>query len=333
MSEQTIRWGVLGASNIARRVVPDIRRVPGASVVAVAASDGDRAKAWADENEIPNAFSSYAELAESSEVDIVYVTTVHSAHHTAVKLCLEAGKPVIVEKPFTVHLSDAQELVELARERGVFLMEAMWTRLNPLMVEMKSRIAAGDIGELLQVRANLGPSSGRNPRLWDLSLGGGILLECVVYPLAFASHFLGEPNSVAAKAHFKEGIDDATSLLLGYESGAQAVLTSSIARGVAKGPVSDGVIIGTEGWIDVPTGMFCPEAYVIHRRGEDPEEVVREKVGNGYVEEAAEATRCVREGLLESPLMPLDDTLGVMRVIDETYQQTGIKYPSAPLLV
>lgn len=174
ISGNKVRWGVLGASNIARRVVADMKRTEGAEVVAVGARTLDRAKAWAEENGIPRAYGSYEELAQASDIDIVYVSTVHAWHYAGAKLCLENGKSVIVEKPFTVHLRDAEELVRLARERNLFLMEALWTRFNPLMVELKEFIDRGDLGEVLQVQANLGPSArpeppsvGHFPRRWD----------------------------------------------------------------------------------------------------------------------------------------------------------------------
>jgi predicted dehydrogenase len=333
ISGRNVRWGVLGASNIARRVVADMRRTEGAEVVAVGARTLDRAKAYAEENSIPRAYGSYEELAQAPDIDVVYVSTVHSWHFAGARLCLQNGKSVLVEKPFTVHLRDTEELVSLARERNLFLMEALWARCNPLMVELKEFVDRGDLGEVLQVQANLGPSAGRSPRLWDPALGGGILLECGVYPLAFAFQFMGAPDGVRAWAHLTEnGIDDATGILLEYESGANATLNSSIVRGIGTGHNSSGIVLGTRGWISVPKDIFCPEGYIIHRPDAEPIQVQRPKKGNGYIEEIAEATRCVREGLPESSLVPLDDTLATMRVIDSVYQQVGLSYPATPAL-
>lgn len=330
----SVRWGVLGASNIARRFVADAKTNVGTDVIAVGSRSLERAQAWAQENGIPRAYGSWEELAEAPDIDVVYVSTVHAWHYAGAKLCLENGKAVVVEKPFTVHLKDAEELVAIARENNVFAMEAMWTRCNPLMVELKEFVDSGELGEVIQVQSNLGPSAGRNPRLWDLSVGGGILLECGVYPLAFAFQFLGEPAHVDAASHFGDGgVDDATSLLLRYESGASATLTSSIARGVTTPHHSFGNVMGTKGWIDVPADAFFPQEYTIHLSGSsDPIHVEHPKVGNGYTEESAEVSRCIREGLTESPLVPLDDTLGAMRVIDAAYRQVGIEYPETPTI-
>jgi predicted dehydrogenase len=332
-STKNVRWGILGASNIGKRFVADAHRVDGAEVVAVGARDLDRAKAYAEANGIPKAYGSYEELATAPDIDVIYVGLVSSLHFAAAKLCLENGKSVIVEKPFTVNLRDAEELVRIARERKLFLMEAMWTRTNPLIVELGEFVAKGNLGEVLQVQGNLGPSAGRNPRLWDLALGGGILLECGVYPLTFAYHFMGEPKSVTATAHFAEtGIDDAVGLLLEYETGGSATVTSSIVRGIDTPHNSFGFVMGTEGWIDVPKDVFFPQEYTIHRPGVEPIRVQRSKNGNGYMDEVAEVTRCIREGLTESPLVPLDDSLGIMRVFDSVYTQTGLTYPNAPAL-
>lgn len=331
---KTVRWGVLGASNIAKRFVADAHTVDGTEVVAVGARDLDRATAWAQENNVPTAYGSWEELAAAPNIDVVYVSTVHSWHYAGAKLCLENGKSVLVEKPFTVHLRDAEELVSIASDNGLFVMEAVWTRCNPLIRELKAFVDRGDLGEVIQIQSNLGPSAGRNPRLWDLSVGGGVLLETSVYPLAFAYLFLGAPERVVAASHFGDGgIDDSTSLLLEYAGGASATLTSSVSRGVTTPHHSFGDVIGTRGWISVPTNVFFPEQYTIHLSGSsDPIHVERPKVGNGYTEEAAEVSRCIREGLTESPLLPVDDTLGAMRVIDAAYQQVGITYPETPTL-
>jgi predicted dehydrogenase len=331
MAQSAVRWGVLGASNIANKFVSDLQRVAGAEVVAVASRDIDRSKAFAHAHEIPMAYGSYQELAEAPEIDVIYVSTVHSWHYAHVKMCLEAGKAVLCEKAFTVHLHDAEELVNIAKDRHLFLMEAMWTRCNPLINELGTLVRSGEIGEIRQIQANLGPSAGRNPRLWDPGLGGGILLECGVYPLNFAYFFLGDPSQVFGWSHLtSDGVDDATAILLRYESGAAATLTTSVVRDIGTGHVSNGRVLGTLGWVDVPTDVFCPQEYAVHKPGVESRSVHREREGNGYIEEAAEATRCVREGRTESELMPLADTLGVMKIIDAVYGQVGLSYPDNP---
>jgi predicted dehydrogenase len=323
-----VRWGIIGASNIAERVIRDIRRVPGCEVIAVASRSTARGQEWADRNQVPRVFGSYAELAEADEVDVAYVTTVHSEHFAAASTCLDAGKPVVVEKPFTTGLADAEDLVRRARETGTFLMEAMWMLCNPVVLEVRERVLSGDIGDLLQVRANLGPSPGRNARLFDRTVGGGVLLECGVYPVAFAFAMLGEPQRIDVSGHIDpaSGIDDAVGLLLGYADGAHALLTSSVARSVAPGPISGAQLVGTKGWIELSPSLVCPDEYVLYTKPGRSTTVHRPTLGGGYVEQSEEVARCIRDGALESSLIPHSLTLGTMSVIDTALRQTELSY-------
>ena len=326
--DDTVRWGILATGGIARAFTRDLATLPEGEVVAVGSRSPDSARRFADEHGIPRAYGSWAELAADPDVDVVYVATPHSAHLEAATVCLEAGKAVLCEKPLTLNLAQARELVALARRRRVFLMEAMWTYCNPVVRRMLDLVADGAIGDVRSVHADFGIAAPADAshRLRDPRLGGGALLDLGVYPVSFAHLVLGEPSSVAAWAHLTpEGVDETTGVLLGYDSGAVATLSCSIA---AASPTV-AAVSGTRGRIELPHGFFSPQSFRLHRQGREPEEITLPEArdGAGYTHEAAEVMRCLREKETESPLVPLDGTLAVMATLDAVRERIGVRYP------
>ncbi|MGW2849465.1 Gfo/Idh/MocA family protein [Streptomyces sp. NPDC001274] len=326
-----VRWGVLATGGIAATFAEDLRSMPDMEVVAVASRTDASARAFADRFGIPRAYGDWAALAADEEVDVVYVATPHSAHREAAGLCLEAGKPVLCEKAFTLNAREARELVGIARERGVFLMEAMWTYCNPVVRRMTELVRDGAIGEIRTVQADFGISGPFGPghRLRDPALGGGALLDLGVYPVSFAQLLLGEPDRVRADAVLSpEGVDLHTSMLLGWSGagGATALLNCSI---VADTPQTASVT-GTAGRIEFPRGFFYPERFVLHREGHEPEEFTAPAgtALRGMQFEQAEVARALRAGETESPLVPLDGSLAVMRTLDAVRDRIGVRYPA-----
>ncbi|MEE1797191.1 Gfo/Idh/MocA family oxidoreductase [Streptomyces sp. JV176] len=326
--DRAVRWGVLATGGIAERFTSDVRDLPGAEVVAVASRREASAKEFADRFGIPRAYGEWAALVADEEVDVVYVATPHSAHRAAAGLALAAGKPVLCEKAFTLNAREARELVSLARERGVFLMEAMWTYCNPVVLRLAELVRDGAIGEIRTVQADFG-LQGPFPaehRLRDPALGGGAVLDLGVYPVSFAHLLLGEPDRVQADALLSpEGVDLNTGMLLGWESGATALLSCSITAGTP----ATATVTGTTGRIDVPSGFFHADRFVLRRNGSEPEEITAgpEATLHGLQYEAAEVARCLRAGATESPLVPLDGTLAVMRTLDAVRERIGVRYP------
>jgi predicted dehydrogenase len=264
------------------------------------------------------------DLATDPDVDVVYVATPHTAHHQAAKLCLEAGKAVLCEKPFTLDLATTRDLVDTARERGLFLMEAMWMRTNPAVRRIQDIVASGAIGEVTAVTADFGFPAPADPlhRLRNKALGGGSLLDLGVYPITFAHLFLGEPQRISAFAALAEtGVDDTTAMLFGYSGGAMAYLACSIAGDHGN----TATIVGTQGRIELPRGFFHPTGFTI-AHGDERETVGISLRGNGLGYEAEEVMRCLNEGLTESPLIPLDSSLSVMRTMDTVREQIGLSY-------
>lgn len=329
MAEQSVRWGILATGGIATAFTADLVDLPDAEVVAVASRTQDSADAFAERFGIPRAYGDWNALAEDGDIDVVYVATPHSAHRAAAGLCLEAGHNVLCEKAFTLNAREAGELVALARARGSFLMEAMWMYCNPLVRRLKALVDDGAIGEVRHVQADFGLAGPFPPshRLRDPAQGGGSLLDLGVYPVSFAQLLLGEPSDVAARATLSaEGVDLQTGALLSWDDGALASLHCSIVGGTATAAS----VTGSQGRIDVPYGFFFPDRFVLHRDGRDPQEFTADPADgprNSLRHEAAEVMRALRAGETESPLVPLDGTLAVMRTLDAVRDRIGVRYP------
>lgn len=310
----TIRWGILGTGRIAGTFTEDLLLL-GHKVAAVGSRAPRTAEAFARRYGIDAAHGSYAELAADDRIDVVYVATPHSAHVTAARLCLEAGRPVLVEKPFATSAADARALAGLARERGLFAMEAMWTRFNPLVVRLRELVAEGAIGAVQSVFSDFSFAAEFDPahRLWSPDLAGGALLDLGVYPVSFASMLLGVPGTVhASGAIAPTGVDANTGILLGYASGAVALLHCGL---LADSPQVT-TVVGTDGRIELPAPSFRPSAMTLHRKGAEPETFGVELPGHGYTYQAEEVARCLAAGRTESPGMPLDETIAIAGILD-----------------
>jgi predicted dehydrogenase len=256
------------------------------------------------------------------DVDVVYVATPHSMHHANALLALRAGKPVLVEKAFTMNAAEAQDLVATARAEGLFLMEAMWTRFLPHIAEIRRLLADGALGEIVTVTADHGQWFAHDPefRLFAPELGGGALLDLGIYPVSFASMVLGTPDRIVSLVDPAfTGVDGQTSMLFGYASGAQAVLTCTSA---AKSPTR-GAIVGTDARIEIDGDFYGRTPFTLISRTGERTSFDAQGEGRGLWYEAAEVARCLREGLLESPLMPLDETVSIMETIDAVLAQAA----------
>jgi predicted dehydrogenase len=324
-----IRWGVVGPGRIAEKVVEDFAVVDGAQAVAVASRSQARADDFAARHGLDRAYGSYAEILADPDVDVLYVATPHPQHHAIALAALRAGKALLVEKSFTATTPGAAEVIDLARETGIFVMEAMWTRFQPAVVAMRELIADGAIGEVRSVQADLGVAREYDPadRLFDLALGGGAMLDLGVYVVSFAQMLLGTPERVvAAGSLFPTGADAEAALLLDYADGRTATLTISL-RNALPGQAR---VFGTTGWIDVLPRFHHPETIVLHRAGAEPETITRPPLGAGYAHELIEVTEGVRAGRSESTVMPLADTLTVQRLLNDAAEQLGVHHAEDP---
>jgi predicted dehydrogenase len=327
---EEIRWGVVGPGRIAESVLPDFAEVEGARVVAVASRSAERARAFADRHGIERAHGSYAAILADPDVDVLYVATPHAQHSALALAALRAGKALLVEKSFTATLAGAQEVVDLARRTGVFVMEAMWTRFQPAVVALRELVADGAVGEVRSVQADLGVARAYDPadRLFALELGGGALLDLGVYVVSFAQMLLGAPDTVTATgSRFPTGVDAEAALLLGWDDGRSATLTTSL-RHPTPGQAR---VFGTEGWVDVLPRFHHPDTIVLHRTGAEPETITRPASGVGYAHELIEVTTCLQAGRRESAVMPLADTLVVQDVMGQVLDQLGVRHTEAPM--
>jgi len=314
MSEP-LRWGILGTGGIAHTFVSDLQFTPDGVAVAVGSRFQTSADRFGDELNVPRRYGSYRELVQDDGVDAVYVATPHPMHLDDASLALEHGKPVLVEKAFTMTGAQARELVALARSRDLFLMEAMWSRFLPHTVALRELVRNGQLGEIVTVEADHGQwfSPDPNFRLFAPKLGGGALLDLGVYPVSFASMILGTPERVMAMIEPAfTGVDGLTSMLFGYAKGAQAVLTcTSNARTATRACVS-----GTEARVEIEGDFYAPTSFSVISRSGERERIDFATQGRGLHFEAHEVARCLHEGLKESPFMPLDESVSIMETMD-----------------
>lgn len=322
----TFRWGILGTGGIARAFVEGLKFVEDAEIVAVGSRNQATAEEFGEKYAIPHRHPTYEELAADQGVDVIYVATPHIFHHANTMLCLRAGKAVLCEKAFTINAAEAAEMIDYARQNKLFLMEAMWTRFLPLYVSLRQMLQEGVIGEIRIVHADFSFRAPYNPqnRLFDLKLGGGALLDAGIYPISMASMLLGTPTEITSLMYKGEsGADEQTAMQFKYSKGQLASLTTSTR---VAGP-QDLLIRGSEGYIKI-NQWLRPSSLTLVRpeRGDEVIEVPFE--GNGYNYEAAEVMRCMRAGLLESPVMPLDESYALMKTMDGIRAGWDLKYPS-----
>lgn len=326
MVEDTIRFGVLGTGRIAAKFTEDLKFSPSCEVVAV----GSRTKARAAEFQatfaLATSHGSYEALANDPNVDVIYVAVPHPGHRDAAMLCLEAGKPVLVEKPFAMNLDQASQVVATARAKGLFCMEAMWTRFLPQFRHIRQLLDDNRLGEVKTVIAEFGVWFAKDPtnRLYDPQLGGGALLDLGIYPVSLAHFVFGVPQSIQAlsTATFT-GVDEQTSMLLHYEGGRQAILTATLGVELPN----RAVIAGEDARVEIDHRWHEPSSFTLTTREGASEPHDYRENRNGLRHEAEEVARCLRAGEVESPIMPLDETLQVMATMDEIRAQIKLSYP------
>ena len=323
---QRPRWGILGTGGIAKLFTRDILG-EGLKVTAVGSRTKEGAEAFGSAFGIQSRHGSYEALLADPEVDIVYVSTPHPFHHPNALAALRAGKHVLVEKPFTINAKEAGELVRTAREKGFFLMEAMWTRFLPTFERLRDIIAAGTIGDIAVVLAdhNQFLPIEKAQRLHLPELGGGALLDLGVYPISFAQSLLGSPARIQASATLTDlGVDRQTGVILSYDSGAQASLQCGMA---ALGP-NRAFVVGSRGRVEIDSVWYNQSAFTVYSRENEVLERYAAGVRNrGMQYQAFEAERRVLAGEIESPLMSHEASLQVMAIMDEVRSQTGVRYP------
>ncbi|MEE2657143.1 MAG: Gfo/Idh/MocA family oxidoreductase [Candidatus Latescibacterota bacterium] len=321
-----IRWGILGTGSIAKQFARGLTAVADANLLAVGSRAAETAATFADEFDVPHRHASYEELVTDADVDAIYISTPHPFHKDNSILCLKAGKAVLCEKPFAMNAAEARAVIDVARAEDVFLMEAMWTRYIPAVIRARELVARGAIGKVRMVQADFGFRADINHegRLFSPALGGGALLDVGVYVVSFAAMVLGaKPINVESVTTLGEtDVDEQSSIVMRYPGGEQATLSCAVRTNT---PV-EATIIGTEGRIRVHSPFFKAEKLTVLSGGEE-QEIEMPMNGNGYNYEAIELGECLRAGRKESPVMPLEETIAIMEILDGIRADWGLKYP------
>ncbi|MEO8529391.1 MAG: Gfo/Idh/MocA family oxidoreductase [Pseudolysinimonas sp.] len=319
-----LRWGVLGAGGIARLQVSDMQR-HGFTVTAVGSRGLDKAQAFADEFGIPKVYVSYEDLVADPDVDAIYVATLHPHHAATARLALEAGKHVLVEKPFTIDAAEARSVVELAESKNLVVLEAMWTRWLPHMVRIRELVASGVLGDIRSMMVDHDQKIDHIARLTEIDLGGGALLDLGIYPVSFAWDVLGAPTSIVAHSTpWKTGVDGQTSMILGYASGAHAVLQTQLD---ATGP-NRAAVTGTEGRIEIDGVWYNQTTFTRYdASGAVVERFTERAEGRGMNFQAAELERIVASGKIAGDILPPSETVAIMEMMDSVRKIIGLKYP------
>lgn len=324
-SMEKLRVGIIGAGWIAHKMAQALSPIAEAEVVAIASRSQQKATDFAAEYGIAKAYGSYEDLVGDSDVDLVYVATPHSHHYDHARLALDNGKPVLVEKAFTANERQAMELINMARERRLFITEAIWTRYMPLSYKVKELMDSGVIGEPRVLTATLCYMMENKERIVRPDLCGGALLDLGVYVLNFARMYFGtDIVRTVSNCHIgPSGMDMMESISLSYADGRMANLQA----GCLTLNDRQGIISGTEGYIRVDN-VNCPEVVEVWRNYELVDTVkCSPNMVNGYEYQVLECKRCLEQGLLESPMMPHAETLAVMRQMDSLRREWGVRYP------
>ncbi len=316
-----VRWGIAGPGRMATVMAAEFAGLADNDLVAVGSRSAQRAADFAAEFGLPQAYGSYEELL-ASDVDAIYLATPHAQHTDLALAAIAAGKAVLVEKAFTTSVVDTEAIITAARAAGVFVMEAMWTRFLPAMVELRRMVADGLLGEVRTIQGDLIAPRDFDPadRLFNPDLGGGAVLDLGVYVLSFVQQLLGTPDTVQATGGLlPNGVDGEAGILLGWDDGRFA--SQAVSFRVA-GPGRQ-MVAGTAGWVEVLPRFHRAETLVWHPRGGEPERRHFPKRGAGYGHEIEHVGQCLQAGLTESPVMPLEDTLAVQRMMAAVLRELG----------
>ncbi|MFJ6678962.1 Gfo/Idh/MocA family protein [Microbacterium sp. NPDC091382] len=321
-----LRWGILATGGIAHAFTADLKTA-GLTVVAVGSRRAESAQEFAAQYGIPRSYGSYEELVADPDVDIVYVATPHSHHLACATLALEHGTHVLIEKPLTLDADQAVAIRDLAADRGLLAMEAMWTRYLPHMVRLREILAAGVIGDVRALSADHTQNLPTDPghRLNDLALGGGALLDLGIYPVSFAWDVLGAPAEILATAQLGEtGADTDVAISVRHTSGGVSSLLTSM-RGAGANAAQ---IVGTKGRIEIDGVFYAPTSFrVFDLDGTLVEEFRTEIEGRGMQFQALYAEQLIAEGRIDSDLLPLEESIAIMGTLDEIRRQIGVVYP------
>lgn len=318
-------WGILGPGGIARAFATDLQLLEGHSVGAVGSRTLSNAQEFAHTFG-GTAYGSYEELVADPTIDAIYVATPHPAHKENVITALNAGKPVLCEKPFAVNSHEAQEMVAAATRNNVALMEAMWARFLPHYAQVREILSSGVLGKILTVQADHGQRLADQgiPRLVEPALAGGALLDLGIYPVSFAHMILGNPIKISASGVLTDkGVDAQTSMIFDYADGAQAILTTTM---IEQTPCR-AVVAGVNGWLEIDRIFYNPTNMRVTLFDGSVKLYPSTYIGHGLREQAEVFKKLVRSGKNQSDVLNWKDSVDIMTTLDAVRLQIGLRYP------
>ncbi len=323
---KTINWGIIGCGNIANKFITALKTIDNANLMAVASKSGDNAKQYAKKYNVPNYYDNYTDLVMNPGIDAVYIANSHNFHKESALLCINHGKAVLCEKSLTVNATEANELINAARSKHVFLMEAMWTRFQPAMQKVKELLDKKAIGDIRVLSAGFGfkaPPDTDN-RFFNLRLAGGALLDIGIYPVSLASFIFGKtPSDIKSNSEIgNTGVDESSSYFFTYNKGETALLNASLTFKNSQ----LAIILGTKGMIQIPL-FWIAEKIIVEIENKNPVTYDFPFRSNGYEYEIEEVMTCLRNGKTESSIMPLNESLDIMQTMDKLRSQWNLKYP------
>ncbi len=330
MEQKNLKWGIIGAGIIAEKMADALHRNINSELIAVASKSAEKAAKFAADNDVPLSCS-YDEIAANPEIDVIYVATTHNFHFQNAKLALEHGKHVLVEKAFTVNGREAEELAGIAERKNLFLMEAIWVRFLPSYKLLKQKLSEGIIGEIKQINITFGrfiPPK-YEKRLNDPNLAGGVTLDMGIYPISFVCFLLGElPSEIKASSVFSgSGVDESADYLFKFPSGTLVSINTSYGLYLNN----NAAIYGSKGYIDFPDFQEGEDFTIfIHNGTNNPEpgiKISEKNNSNGFIYQVEEVVRCIGSGQIESPVIPIRETIDIMKIMDRIRSEWDFKYP------
>jgi predicted dehydrogenase len=322
--DKKTRWGIIATGWVSDNFAEATKLVPEAKLAAVGSRSRESADAFGDRHGIPKRHATYEDLVADPEVETVYVGTPHNFHHAHTLMALDAGKHVLCEKPLAVNAAEAGEMIQVARKRGLFLMEAMWTRFLPVWVDLKGRLDSGEFGKIGFLYSSFGEAMPYEPegRAYSPDLAGGALLDLGVYPISLASWLLGQPATMTSQVKMADtGVDQRNAMIFSYPDGSFANLSTAIDVTTA----CESEIAAEKAFIRVKRHWFQAQSYeVVTPDGTD---VVSRPFENGFQFEISHAMKRIGNGQTESEVMPLDESLEIARTMDTLRREWGLKYP------
>ena len=317
----------MGCGGIATKFAKGLQLVPNAKLFSVGSRSTTKALEFASNFNANKAYGSYEELAVDPNVDIIYIATPHVYHCENTLLCLEHNKAVLCEKPFAINEKEVLRMVSKAREKQLFLMEAIWTRFFPIIEKTLEIIQSGKIGEVVHVRSDFGYKAAYDlkSRLFSPDLGGGSLLDIGIYPVFLSMLLLGEPDEISAEAALtSENIDETMAFTFKYPGNKIAQMFSTFSSNTEI----EAHIYGTKGRIRIHRMWFMSRSLTITMLNDEQETITIDHPGDGYHYEAAEVNKCMQLGMLEHPKLSLDFSIKLIRILDNLRKLCSIKYPN-----